>query len=132
MIEITDQPIEVWKVLQSVLTAVAGGIVHFIGTVRQEGKLEGLFYECYPSMAQNVLRETAKAATQRWPIKEISIVHRYGWIEVGEPVVVIAVSAAHRREAFAACQFAIDRIKEVVPIWKRHVPEKEARLAHAS
>ncbi len=119
MIEVTDKPIEVWKVLQSVVTETAGGIVHFLGTVRREKGIQGLFYECYSAMALRLLRELATDAKKQWPLEEIAIVHRIGGVKVGEPSVVIAVSAAHRREAFEACQFLIDRVKEDVPIWKR-------------
>lgn len=118
MIEITEKPIEVWKVLQSVVTESAGGVVHFLGTVRREKEIQGLFYECYSKMALQVLKEIATDARKRWPLEGIAIVHRTGWVAVGEPSVVIAVSAAHRQEAFAACQFLIDRVKERAPIWK--------------
>jgi molybdopterin synthase catalytic subunit len=130
MIEITEKPIEVWKVLQSVLTDKAGGIAHFIGTVRRDRGLTGLFYECYPEMALRILIEIGEEAQKRWPIEKISVVHRYGWVELGEPSIVIAVSSAHRREAFAACQVMIDRIKEVAPIWKREFSEKDKRFEY--
>ena len=123
MIEITEKPIEVWKVLQSVVGDRAGALTHFIGTVRQERGLTGLFYECYGRMAVRLLKEIAEEARRQWPVESISIVHRTGWIEVGKPSVVIAVSSAHRKEAFAACQFVIDQIKEVAPIWKREFSE---------
>lgn len=131
MIEVTEKPIEVWKVLQSVVMEEAGAVADFIGTIRREANLVGLFYECYPEMARQILREIVLEAEKRWSIQEVSVVHRYGWIEVGEPVVVIAVSSAHRREAFAACQFVIDQIKEIVPIWKKEVSEREERFRHA-
>src|SRR3989338_5882117 len=115
MIEITEKPIEVWKVLQSVLSERAGALVHFIGTVRREGGLSGLFYECYPEMASRLLEEIAEGARGKWPVEGISIVHRTGWVAVGEPSVVIAVSSPNRREAFAACQFVMDQIKAVAP-----------------
>lgn len=130
MIEITEKPIEVWKVLQSVADEKAGGIVHFIGTVRREKRLTGLFYECYPGMASFILSKICEEAKKRWPVEKISVMHRIGWIEVGEPSVVIAVSSAHRREAFEACQFAIDKIKETLPVWKKGFSEKEKRLAY--
>lgn len=130
MIEITEKPIEVWKVLGSVVGEGAGGIVHFVGTVRPENGIEGLFYECYPEMASLILNEIVQEARNRWPVKEISIVHRAGWVSVGEPSVVIAVASAHRRESFAACQFLIDQIKEILPIWKREFSEKTTEFQH--
>lgn len=128
MIEVSEKPIELWKALQSVPTEGAGAAVHFIGTVRKEENTMGLFYECYPEMALRVLREIVQEAKKKWPTEEISVVHRHGWIEVGEPSVVIAVSSAHRKEAFEACRFVIDRIKEILPIWKR---EEGGRFAYA-
>jgi molybdopterin synthase catalytic subunit len=65
------------------------------------------------------MRKIGETATQRWPIARIAIVHRIGIVPIGEASVVIAVSSAHRRAAFEACHFAIDRLKEVVPIWKK-------------
>lgn len=130
MIEITEKPIEVWKVLQSVVTERAGAVVHFIGTVRAEEGVTGLFYEGYEKMAVRLLQEIAEEACKRWPVEEISVVHRIGWLEAGEPSVVIAVSSAHRREAFAACQFVIDQIKEVAPIWKREFSNETKRFEY--
>lgn len=118
MIEVTEQPINISLVIESAVSEKAGAVVPFIGTVRKEKGLTGLFYECYPEMALKVLKETVDEAKKRWPIEKISVVHRYGWVEVGEPSIVIAVSSAHRKEAFEACRFLIDRIKEIAPIWK--------------
>jgi len=131
MIEITEEPIEVWKVIRSAAADTAGGVVHFIGTVRKEKRLTGLFYECYPVMALRILEEVAAEAKKRWPIEKISITHRYGWVEVGEPSIVIAVACAHRREAFEACRFVIDQIKEIAPIWKREFSETERKFQYA-
>lgn len=131
MIELTEQPINVSLVIESVVCERAGAIVPFIGTVRKERGLTGLFYECYPAMALRILEEVAAEAKKRWPIEKLSIVHRYGWVEVGEPSIVIAVACAHRREAFEACRFVIDRIKEIAPIWKREFSETERKFQYA-
>lgn len=119
MIEVSEEPIDVAKVIESVRVQKAGAIAPFIGTVRREKGIEGLFYECYPDMALPILKEIARETKKRWPVEQISIVHRYGWVDVGEPSVVIAVSSGHRGEAFEACRFVIDQIKSEVPIWKR-------------
>ncbi|MDO8462629.1 MAG: molybdenum cofactor biosynthesis protein MoaE [Deltaproteobacteria bacterium] len=119
MIEVTEKPIEVEKVLQSVVTEKSGGFVHFIGSVRQEKGISGLDYECYPAMARSILVKIMNEAKQRWKVERMAIVHRYGWVAVGESSVVIAVAAEHRREAFAACEFVIEEIKKKAPIWKR-------------
>lgn len=131
MIEITEQPIEVEKIIASTHTPKAGGHVHFVGTVREEGDLKGLFYECYPPMAERVLRQIVSEVGEKWSVEKIAVVHRHGWVPLGEASVVVAVSSAHRREAFAACQYVMDQIKERVPIWKyengehKNFPQRE-------
>ena len=130
MIEITEQSIEVERVIASTQTHQAGGHVHFIGTVREEGALTGLFYECYSPMALKVLQTIVDEAQGKWPIEKIAVVHRHGWVPLGEAAVVVAVSSAHRREAFQACQYVIDQLKERVPIWKQDVNGKEQVCAH--
>jgi molybdopterin synthase catalytic subunit len=78
-------------------------------------------------MAEAKLKEIGETVHQRWPeVKEVALVHRIGRLQIGEASVVIAVSAAHRRDAFEACHFAIDRLKQTVPIWKREVFEDGA------
>lgn len=99
-----------------------GGIVTFSGTVRNHARsmpVVALDYEAYEPVAEKMLARIGDEARDRWSIERMAIVHRTGRLEVGEISVVIAVSAAHRAEAFAACQYAIDRIKEIVPIWKK-------------
>jgi len=81
--------------------------------------VRGLEYEAYPEMALRELERIGRQACERWPIRKIGIVHRVGPVPVGEASVAIAVSSAHRAAAFEACRFAIDRLKEIVPIWKK-------------
>lgn len=122
MFEIVDAPIDAEQVAAAVARPDAGAIVTFVGTTRDhhEGRqVLRLEYEAYPEMALAELRKIGAAARERWPITEVAIVHRIGVVPVGEASVVIAVSAAHRDAAFAASRFAIDRLKEVVPIWKK-------------
>jgi len=100
----------------------AGAIVTFAGTTRQTNagrQVTRLEYEAYEPMALSEMRKLAREACQWWPIVRIAIAHRIGVVEIGETSVAIAVAAAHRAEAFEACRFAIDRLKEVVPIWKK-------------
>ena len=78
-----------------------------------------LEYEAFPEMALAEMRKIGDEARRRWPVTAIAIVHRIGVVPIGEASVVIAVSSAHRAAAFEACHFAIDRLKEVVPIWKK-------------
>ncbi len=128
MIAITERPIDVESVLQSVGSEQTGGRVQFIGTVRREEDLTGLYYECYPEMAERVLMKIVEKSRRRWPVEMISVVHRTGFVGIGEPSVVIAVSSAHRDEAFAACRFIIEEIKRDLPMWKKETRD-ESRVA---
>ena len=100
----------------------AGGIVVFTGTIRNRsefGKVDGLEYQAYREMAQKKMKAIAEEVAKKWPVKAVSIYHREGRLKIGEVSVVVAVSSAHRAQAFEACRYAIDRIKTGVPIWKR-------------
>lgn len=126
MIEITSQPISAQTVIDKVRKNADGAVVTFVGTVRDnaEGKrVLYLEYETYAEMAEQKLKEICTEIHNRWEINDIGIIHRIGRLEIGEAAVVIAVGSAHRLEAFQACQYAIDRIKEVVPIWKKEFYE---------
>lgn len=122
MFEITDQEIDAGAVSTAVSVAAAGAIATFIGITRERNdgrRVTRLEYEAYTEMAIAEMRKIGAEAQRRWPIEKIAIVHRVGVVPIGAASVVIAVSAAHRRPAFEACHFAIDRLKEVVPIWKK-------------
>ena len=106
----------------SVADPAAGAICTFVGTTRENNvgrKVLRLEYEAYESMALSEIRKLAIEAGRRWEITRIAITHRIGVVEIGETSVAIAVSAPHRAEAFEACRFAIDTLKEIVPIWKK-------------
>jgi len=122
MIQLVEKPIDTTTVVDSVRSPDSGAVVLFLGTVRErtnDRKTSSLEYECYPEMAEKKLAELEAEARRRWPLTECTVVHRLGHLAVGETSVAIAVSAAHRRAAFEAGQWLIDRIKEVVPIWKK-------------
>jgi molybdopterin synthase catalytic subunit len=122
MYEIVSQQIDVAAVTVAVAHPGAGATVTFIGTTRDhhDGRhVTRLEYEAYPEMALAEMRKIGETAQQQWPIERVAIVHRIGVVPIGDASVVIAVSAAHRRAAFEACHFAIDRLKEIVPIWKK-------------
>ena len=126
MIEITHEAIEMQLVINKVKKSAYGAVATFIGTVRDnsEGKqVLYLEYETYPDMAKKKLTEIAIEIQARWDSIDVAIVHRVGRLEIGETAIVIAVGSAHRLEAFQACQYAIDRIKEIVPIWKKEFYE---------
>ena len=103
--------------------AGAGGVVIFSGVVRNEtgGRpVTFLEYEAHAPMAEAKLREIARALRRRWPgVRRVAILHRVGRLAIGEASVVIAVSAAHRGDAFEACRYAIDTLKQTVPVWKK-------------
>jgi molybdopterin synthase catalytic subunit len=121
MIEITSSPIDWAGVTQQVRSPLAGGVCTFLGTVRELTGLRqtvSLRYEAYAEMATKKMAELEAEARRRWPVIELAMVHRVGDLDLGEVSVVIAVSCPHRRQAFEACQWLIDTLKEVVPIWK--------------
>jgi len=122
MIQLTTAPIDTQAVLEAVRSPAAGAVVLFVGTVREitgGRRTESLHYECYGEMADSQLARLETEARQRWNLIECLVVHRTGHLPVGEISVAIAVSAAHRAAAFEAASWLIDRIKQVVPIWKK-------------
>jgi molybdopterin synthase catalytic subunit len=126
MFRVTDQPLRLHELVDFVADPEAGAIATFIGTTRNnnEGrKVIALDYEAYPEMAEKELRRLGEDAGKKWQICRMAIVHRLGPVQITEPSVMIAVSAAHREAAFAACRFAIEEIKKTVPIWKKEVYE---------
>lgn len=125
LFEVTDRVLSVDEVIGRLADPAIGAVATFVGVVRgSTGGRETLYleYEAYPEMAEETLRQVGEEVQSRWPeVRQVSIVHRTGHLEVGETAVVIALSAAHRRQVFDALHYAIDRIKEIVPIWKKEV-----------
>lgn len=121
-IELTHKPISPEAVTAKVLKDKHGAVVTFLGTVRNlsEGRaVRYLEYEAYPEMAINMLKGLVDEVRQKWGIEDVAITHRLGRMDIGDVSVVIAVASPHRKEAFEACQYAIGRLKETVPIWKK-------------
>jgi molybdopterin synthase catalytic subunit len=126
MFRVIRKPIDLQELIEFVTDPEAGAIVTFIGTTRNnnEGrKVIALDYEAYPEMAEKELVRLGEEAKKRWKIQRMAIVHRIGPVQITESSVAIAVSAAHRQDAFEACRFAIEEIKRTVPIWKKEVYE---------
>lgn len=126
MIELRNHRLALDDCIAAVRGPGSGGIVTFTGSVRDlsEGKaVRKLEYEAFEPMALDKLHQVVAEAGERWPVNAIAIQHRLGTLEIGEDAVVIAVSSPHRAEAFAACQYVIDRLKEIVPIWKKEYGE---------
>jgi molybdopterin synthase catalytic subunit len=121
---LSDRPLDVGHVVARVLGPDAGGVVTFLGTVRDASRgheIEHLEYEAYPQMAEREMEKIADEAAASWPGARVAMAHRTGHLAIGEIAVVIAAAAPHRAEAFAAARFAIDTLKERVPIWKKEV-----------
>lgn len=125
-IQIKDSSLVEKECLGFVAHPAAGGTVAFVGTVRdqtQGKKVLRLEFESYEPMAVKEMQKIAESVMERWKAFKVSIHHRVGVLEIGEIAVVIAVATAHRKAAFEACAFAIDTLKETVPIWKKEVFE---------
>lgn len=125
--EITREPIDKTGLERRLLTGGAGAVVTFDGVVRNQtgGRpVLSLQYEAYPQMAVREMRKIGEEIRERWPdVERIGIVHRFGELQITESSVVIVITSPHRRVAFEACHFAIDRLKQTVPIWKKEIFE---------
>src|SRR5215813_13291968 len=122
MFRVTRRPIVVGTLLRAVRDPAAGAVVTFVGTTRNENagrRVVRLEYEAFTTMARREMRKLADTAKRRWQLRKVAMVHRVGVVPVGQASVAIAVSAGHRAEAFTACHWLIDRLKEIVPIWKK-------------
>jgi len=122
LIRVQEAPLDLAELVRAVEHPSAGGLVTFSGVVRDhhDGKhVTAIAYEAYGEMAEAKMRDIAAGVQRRWPECRIAIVHRTGKLEIGEASVLIAVSAPHRAEAFDACEYAIDTLKQIVPIWKK-------------
>ncbi|NIO07086.1 MAG: molybdenum cofactor biosynthesis protein MoaE [Deltaproteobacteria bacterium] len=123
---VTEKTLDLQPLVDFVSDPTAGAVATFIGTARNhnEGrKVLALEYEAYPEMAEKVLAQLGEEAQAKWELCRVAIAHRLGPVQIGEASVMIAVSAAHRADAFAACRYAIEEIKKRVPIWKKEVFE---------
>lgn len=126
LVELTDKPLDPQKLAAQVRRDSHGAVVLFLGTVRnhsQGKRVYSMEYEAYSEMAERKLRQICQEIEERWGIPEVAIAHRVGHLAVGETSLVIAVASPHREEAFEACQYAVDRIKQIVPIWKKEMRE---------
>lgn len=134
-IEITHQDFDTNSIIESMRTTGVGAVVTFIGTVRDfaevgnEGSKENievkqLSYECYKDMALKKMEEIKNRVIAEYDINDMCMVHRTGVLKPGERIVLIAVSAPHRKDAFAACEYAIEELKKSVPIWKKEMTKE--------
>jgi MoaE-MoaD fusion protein len=123
---LSDAPLSLEAVVDEVRSDEAGAVATFVGTTRVHSRgrtVTHLEYEAYPGMAEDVMAQIADELQRRYELCDVAIHHRVGRVGIGEPSVVIAVSAPHRQDALAACRDAIDSLKETVPLWKKEVYE---------
>ena len=122
-----DSPFDPWAVLadyakRADLKGKAGATASFVGTLRdfnQGEDVRGVWLEHYPAMTQKYLDDLVAKATAQWPLLEMLVIHRFGYIRVGEPIVLVAAFAAHRQAAFDACREVMEALKKNAPFWKR-------------
>lgn len=122
MISITKDVIDHLKVLDQIKDDSSGALVLFTGSVRNhssKGKVEGIFYEAYEEMVEEILKKIEKEIFENWSVKKFIAILRTGYLKVGEISVMVVVSSEHRKDAFEACSYGIDNIKKRCPIWKK-------------
>ena len=132
---VAPAPLDLDEAVSAVSGPDRGAIATFIGTTRDhhEGRrVRFLEYDAYVPMAEAVMRSIGEEIAARFGTPHVAMLHRIGRLEIGEPSVIIAVAAAHRREALAGCAHAIERLKEIVPIWKKEHYEDSARWIEGS
>ncbi len=126
MIKITEKPIDIQKVIDTASSLGAGAVNVFVGTVRNNAHGKNVLwleYEAYESMAVSEIRKIIDEASHRWPLLGWGVSHRIGTLKPGEVAVVVAVSSPHRKQAFEACEFIINALKEKAPIFKKEIFE---------
>jgi molybdopterin synthase catalytic subunit len=134
VIRITRDDFSVDEELMRIKKPSVGGLVVFVGTVRDEseaGHIEGMEIEVYPEMAERQLTIIRDEAIVKFNVDNVLVVHRHGDLKVGDNIVLIAVSAGHREAAFDACEYVIDELKKRVPIWKRERTPSGTRWVEA-
>lgn len=136
MVRLTRDGIDYHTLTESVRSPRCGAVVLFLGTVRDlTGDFVTAFleYEAYAEMAEKKLAEIEANVRRKWSVGEVAMVHRLGRLDVSEVSVAIAVSSRHRAEALEACKYAIDTLKETVPIWKKeNAPDGTGEWVHQS
>ena len=124
MFKITYEIITETQVREVVESPEAGAVVLFLGTERNntDGRqVRHLEYDAYTPMAERKMTEIGQEILEKWGIKHVTIIHRIGKLEIGEVSVAVGVASPHRKNGFEACKYAMDRLKQIVPIWKREV-----------
>ncbi len=126
LFEVTSRPLDPQRLVDNVRKDESGAVALFLGVVRNNSRgrrVLYLEYDAYPEMAEKVMRQIAGEGMERWPLTDVAMQHRTGRLDIGETSLLIAVSSPHRKEAFEACHYLVDRFKAVVPVWKKEVWE---------
>lgn len=124
MVLITEKPLNPEEIVSGLKKDTYGAVATFLGIVRgyaRGKKLLYMEYDAYREMAEKKLQEIVEEIKTKWKLEDVAICHRIGRLEIGETSLVVAIASPHRKEAFQACQYAVDRIKHTVPIWKKEV-----------
>ena len=128
MIEITENDFDINEIISKQKEDKTGAVVTFLGTVRGfsgNKKVKFLEFDVYKEMAYEKFTEIEKITKENFNVQNITIVHRFGKLKVKENIVLIVVSSSHRKDAFKACEYIIDELKKIVPIWKKEITNKE-------
>ncbi len=121
MMHLTRHRIEVTDLLTEVQAPERGGTSVFLGTVRNDADITGIDYSAYEAMALEEIERILTDALERWPEARVTLQHRLGLIPAGEASIAIAAAAPHREQAFAACRFVIEAVKQRLPVWKKEI-----------
>jgi molybdopterin synthase catalytic subunit len=120
VIRLTRDQVDVEEVIRRVMDGSVGAVVTFLGVVRDD-QLQELELETWEETALTELRKIEAEVRERWPLHAVEVIHRHGTLKVGDRILLIVVSAGHRKEAFLGCEYILERIKQTVPIWKKEV-----------
>jgi molybdopterin synthase catalytic subunit len=118
-IVIQPEPFDLAREVEALSHGDVGAVATFTGHVRAEGGLTALILEHYPGMTEREIARQVEEAGRRWPLLGVTVIHRVGELKPGDAIVLVAVAAAHRDEAFAACEFLMDHIKTAATFWKQ-------------
>ena len=130
LIQITNDHVSLQVVMSELDDNSAGAVSIFIGKIRNRGKfgnVSEIYYEAYREMAEEKMREIENEAHTKWNIKKLAAIHRIGNLKVGETSIIIGVCSEHRHEAFEACKYIINNVKNRVPIWKKEISDESQK-----
>ncbi len=130
-IRIQTEPFDFAKEVELLSRGGAGAVATFTGAVRAEGGLTRLILQHYPGMTEQEIARQVDEAGRRWPLIAVTVIHRIGELKPGEQIVLVAVAAGHRGDAFAACEFLMDHLKSKAPFWKEERRGTDRRWVEA-